>query len=59
MRFTLEIRCDNSAFDGDSDAELARILVAAAIKIRNGQTRQTLRDSNGNRVGECGLEAGR
>lgn len=70
MRFTLEIRCDNAAFTADDndpdstyncDAEIARILRGIASKLESdpGCTRQTLRDSNGNRVGECGMEAGR
>lgn len=51
---SLSIETGNAAF-GDSDeernAELARILRAAACRVENGDTEFTLRDFNGNRVG--------
>ena len=49
-KFTLEIRCDNAAFVGDPQAEIARILRDAANAVET-QAHGTLRDVNGNRVG--------
>ena len=50
--FTLRIEPDNDAFSDDPSLELARILQDVARKVADGQTTGTIRDSNGNRVGE-------
>lgn len=54
MKFTLEIECDNAAFEGDPNEEIARILrdLVDDLEARPA-ARGTfpLRDSNGNRVG--------
>lgn len=56
--FTLELKCDNAAFDNDglsvSDATLdqvALILRDAAKHVKNGCTSRNLMDANGNTVG--------
>ncbi|MCA1841068.1 MAG: hypothetical protein LC723_12220 [Actinobacteria bacterium] len=55
MKFTLEITCDNAAFDENPFPEVARILREAARKVDDGLVKigqeQPLRDVNGNRVG--------
>lgn len=52
----ISIETGNAAFDdGNRDAELARILRAAADKVENGQTDFNLRDFNGNTVGSVTL----
>jgi hypothetical protein len=53
--FTLQISTNNEAFGGDdwSQAdEVKRILEEAVMAVHNGDQRGTLRDSNGNTVGE-------
>ena len=66
MRLRLSAKLDNAAFHygddrldpddyplGDLDADaVATLLVAAAKAIHEGQREGTLRDVNGNRVGE-------
>ena len=51
MKFTLNIDCNNAAFEGDTDAEVARILKEVAEKIEGGASSGTISDINGNRVG--------
>jgi hypothetical protein len=52
MNFTLNIDCDNAAFEEDSSAEVARILRTLADKLDNGQTYfPNVFDLNGNGVG--------
>lgn len=57
-KFTLEISCDNAAFEDDAGQEIANILarVGSAVLVHNlgVQARSdwaALYDSNGNRVG--------
>lgn len=62
MKFTLEIKCDNAAFDDEPLAEVARILRAEAARIDHwvGDGAKTwddsLHDVNGNKVGSCELK---
>ena len=52
MRFTLEIQCDNAAFD-DLREEISRILAEASERVLAETTVRTfvVRDGNGNTVG--------
>ena len=52
--FTLQFTTDNAAFEDCPEAEIARILRALAGKVERGETDGTVRDANGNRVGEWG-----
>ncbi len=57
--FTLQIRTDNAAFDGgNAPSEVARILRDTATVIEGGQSIVTLRDVNGNRVGQAAMISG-
>lgn len=57
MKFSLEIDSSNAAFEDNSGFdEVARILRDAARHVENGNVRQCLRDSNGNKVGEFYME---
>lgn len=49
--FKIEIDMDNDAFEGDTEAEVARILRALAEDVENGDMERHLRDYNGNQVG--------
>lgn len=55
MKVTLTIKTDNAAFTGDRGHEVARILEAAAAKVRDGMLSEldgtALMDANGNKVG--------
>ena len=52
MNFTLNIDCDNAAFEEDASAEVARILRTLADKLDNGQSYfPNVFDLNGNTVG--------
>lgn len=54
--FRLTIETDNAAFAEDSATEeVARILEDAAKRLRDGVRTSTLRDSNGNTVGQFSL----
>lgn len=53
--FKLTIKTDNAAFTDDPDAEVARILRAAADRVENGEMPGALRDINGNTVGRFEL----
>lgn len=59
MKFKLEIRCDNAAFDGALCEETARILSEAATRVRGANEEDasgigfSLRDFNGNKVGKA------
>jgi hypothetical protein len=57
--FRLQIKCDNEAFDGDSQTEIARILRLAAMHVNEGQDSGSLFDINGNRVGSYTLTGGK
>jgi hypothetical protein len=57
MKLTLEINMDNAAFDEDGYfVEAARILREAADRLEIGNDSGYLRDINGNRVGQFGIE---
>jgi hypothetical protein len=60
MKYTFEIACDNAAFESryGPGKEVARILrvAAACIEHVNDNTKYTLRDVNGNKVGHHGFE---
>lgn len=58
MKFTLEIECDNAAFEDDATVEIARILRQLAESVPNLAGTYgfiPLRDINGNRVGRAAL----
>lgn len=58
-KFTLEFSTDNAAFDGDSDAEIVRILRNAANRIEMHSlagTTPVIRDVNGNEIGSFILD---
>jgi len=55
MKATITINMDNAAFEDDREGELSRILHVLANQIVHGDDplrQRTLRDSNGNAVGE-------
>ncbi len=49
--FTLDIKCDNAAFDPEPGLEIARILRSVAYDAERGQLQNLLFDINGNYVG--------
>jgi hypothetical protein len=52
-KFRLRIdNLENAAFEEDRDAEIIRILEVVAARIRNMDTSGTIRDVNGNTVGD-------
>jgi hypothetical protein len=58
--FNLTIQTDNAEFDESNDFmaasfEVSRILKDVAASLSNGTTRDTIRDINGNKVGEWSL----
>jgi len=60
MKFKLEMKCDNAAFDVNLPGfEIARILreVAAKVELHDGGgiTSRDIRDINGNTVGQYSL----
>lgn len=52
MKITIKMDTENDAFQENTFAEVARILKEAADNIKVGAWPETLRDHNGNRVGE-------
>ena len=51
--FSLKLKTDNAAFsDGNKSYEISRILREIADKIEDGNTEGSIRDINGNRIGE-------
>ena len=52
MRFACKIEMDNTAFDYMLAPEIARILGTIPPRIRSGDSAGTLRDVNGNTVGQ-------
>ena len=60
MKFTLDIDCENAAFEDNPNIEIARILEKLAINLRGdaawkvGDTIR-LRDINGNSVGGAAM----
>jgi hypothetical protein len=55
MEFSLNIDCDNAAFDGDPVDEIARIFGVVKSKQRSGRYDGSLLDINGNTVGDYEL----
>lgn len=62
MKFSLEIDCNNAAFEGDPTAEIARLLRAVADAVpsigiggRRLRNELPLFDADGNRVGSAEL----
>jgi hypothetical protein len=51
MKFTLEIDCDNSAFEPIPEAEVASLLRKLADQIEHEPPPWPIFDINGNRVG--------
>lgn len=63
MKFTLELECNNAAFEHHPNLEIARILVTLASEVRESSKRNVpvlyrLRDVNGNTVGEAAWTEG-
>lgn len=59
MTFTVTINMDNAAFEEDGQAganEVARILKRLASQVQSSGFIHTLRDINGNEVGESSAE---
>jgi len=56
MKFTLEIECDNAAFEGElRNSQLSQILITLGDRLINanaGEGPWGLWDDNGNKVGE-------
>lgn len=57
MQFKLEINLDNAAYD-NVGWELGENLEAIISRIGQGSTSGKVRDSNGNTVGQWGIENG-
>ncbi len=53
MKFSLEIECDNAAFEDEPATEIGRILREAAKRVEDGNIDFPLRDINGNTVGHA------
>ncbi len=62
MEFTINIECDNAAFEGEPLGEIAKILGDQVKKIQHWvgdgslTWKSTLHDSNGNKVGTAELK---
>jgi hypothetical protein len=54
-RFELKFDCENAAFEGDPETEVARILRNIAEKVAMGFEQGAVYDINGNRVGDFWL----
>ena len=55
MEYQILIKTDNAAFEGDPAVEVVRILYQLMRDIESkGLSEFTLRDINGNKVGEAG-----
>ena len=61
MTVAINLICDNAAFELDFGAEVARILQELASEFKEGMLAEgdgiNLRDANGNKVGECYVNA--
>ena len=55
MKFSIEINCDNSAFE-DTNYELSKILQKLINQLESGFDSIPLKDSNGNTVGVAKFE---
>lgn len=51
-RFILSFDTDNAAFEDDPFAEIARVLRATAEKVEDRNDMGTIRDLNGNTIGD-------
>jgi hypothetical protein len=54
MKFTIQIDCDNAAFEDDIGTELSRILRGVAANVESSDIRPSkvpVRDANGNTCG--------
>ena len=51
MTLKIEFETDNSAFN-DPATEISRILMIIAKSVANGNTAGSIRDINGNRIGQ-------
>ena len=51
MDITIDIQCDNAAFEDNPEQEVARILKELAERIAYGLSDRNLKDINGNTVG--------
>lgn len=64
MKFSMQFDMDNAAFKTEDEppeierAEVAAILRKAAVDIENYWDGMTIKDSNGNSVGNWNIEAG-
>ncbi len=56
MKFTLEMECDNEAFEANHAMEISRILQSAIKRIKSGSDSGPLFDYDGNRVGTWRIE---
>jgi hypothetical protein len=59
MTFTINMTCDNAAFEDEPEAEVARILRSIAAQLeQEGTSRfyETIFDENGNDVGRWRLK---
>lgn len=62
MKITIEINCDNAAFEDDAGGEIARILNSIASEAQefyhptNNRMCPVVRDINGNKVGTVTVE---
>jgi len=52
MKFILEVNCDNDAFQPRPEIELSYILTRLAQRLEDGKTYGSIRDTNGQTVGE-------
>lgn len=55
VKFSIEINSSNDAFQDGVLTEIGRILDAVVDKMWNGQESGSVRDTNGNKVGEWSL----
>ena len=58
MEFKLNIKMDNAAFDQHVEGELARILHKLAQDVNNMKSEYTIRDINGNIIGQAEIKGG-
>ena len=55
VRYSLDIDSGNQAVVDDPAEAIANALEIQALRLRNGWTEGTVRDTNGNRIGEWHL----
>jgi hypothetical protein len=54
-KIVITIKTTNAAFEGNEEAEVAKMLRELADKLENGQRPEVLFDLNGNRVGSVSI----